>query len=304
MKYIKNPTGFIKQRLDATFKTLPHTHILCLLTWRQLIFNTANPTECAFFFFLFFFLKETCILPVSCNSRCLPDKAPIVGAQLSVKGASPCPPLSCWANGSVSAVGRRQRRSRASLPPCAAQEHAGIHGPITPHPHFLPRAMYTSATSPLLFIYTLGSRSGRCSSSNLRCSLCVWAWRTHPPSLSKTRYCHNWPVHQVSCWKSRFCTDVRPMALSNHVHTQPGFNYTLEGKTEGLSGFYFKVPFSGKIGSRGPNSDPPHTTGKTFGFNYSDGSLLIVLLKNTSFLPASVKLRDLKLQVAVKDWWD
>lgn len=90
-------------------------------------------------------------------------------------------------------------------------------------------------------------RSGHCYGLNLRCSPCVWAWRTHPPSISKTRYWHNWPVHQVSCWKSRFCTDVRPVALCNHVHTQPGFNYTLEGKTEGLSGFYFKVPFQGKL---------------------------------------------------------
>lgn len=39
------------------------------------------------------------------------------------------------------------------------------------------------------------------------------------------------------------CTDVRPVALCNHVHTQIGFNCTLEGKTARLSGFHFKVPF-------------------------------------------------------------
>lgn len=219
---------------------------------------------------------------MSCNSRCLPDKALIVGAQLSVKGASPCPRLAAeqtdlpplWAAGS----GVRR-------PHCSHVQHRST--PASPHnpTSSLSARSDIPPTSSLLFIYTLGSRSGHCYSLNLRWSLCVWAWRTHPPSLSKTRYCHNWPVHQVSCWKSRFCTDVRPMALCNHVHTQPGFNYTLEGKTEGLSGFYFKVPFSGKIGSRGPNSDPPHTTGKTFGFNYSDGNLLIVLLRTLHSYP-------------------
>lgn len=141
--------------------------------------------------------------------------------------------LSFWANRSVSVVGRAQQ-----------SVFAGQHRLYT-----LCQERYASYR--LCLIYLLSRcRSGLCSSLNLRCSLCVGAWRTHPPSLSKTRYCHNWPVHQVSCWKSRFCTDVRPVALCNHVHTQPGFIYTLEGKTEGLSGFYFKVPFQGKLAAQ------------------------------------------------------
>lgn len=120
---------------------------------------------------------------------------------------------------------------------------------ITPSLCF-PAKSYIPPGSCVLFIYTLMLKWTLLQFKSQVLPLCLWAWRTHPPSLSKTRYCHNWPVHQVSCWKSRFCTDVRPVALCNHVHTQPGFNYTLEGKTEGLSGFYFKVPFQGKLAAQ------------------------------------------------------
>lgn len=72
----------------------------------------------------------------------------------------------------------------------------------------------------------------------------------HPLFISKIVWSHYWPVSLVSCWKSRFCSEVRAVALCNHVHTQVWFNSTLEGKIEGLNGFYFKVPFQAKLAAQ------------------------------------------------------
>lgn len=151
-------------------------------------------------------------------------------------------PLSCWANGSVSAV-VPQQPSHAGLAVAIGQHRST---PVSSHNIPMSTLSAKSKTLPAsvfyLFTRTLLQWKSQVQPVSER--------GEHPPSLSKTRYRHNWPVHQVSCWKSRFCTDVKPVALCNHVHTRPGFNYTLEGKTEGLSGFYFKVPFQGKLAAQ------------------------------------------------------
>lgn len=116
--------------------------------------------------------KETCILPVSRNSRCLPDKAPIVGAQLSVKGASPCPPAQLLSK-RICVVHRPQRShvQHRSTPALSR------NNPFST----LAAKSYIPPTSCVLFIYTFDEEVGFVS-LNLRCSRCVWAWRTHPPS--------------------------------------------------------------------------------------------------------------------------
>lgn len=189
------------------------------------------------------------------------------------KEASPCPPLSCWANGSVSTVREAPKR------PCASRSPRLVT-PSLCSLRSLRHQWHASSKRCFIYLHEVDS----VTVWNLRCCRCVSAWRTHPPSLSKTRYCHNWPVRQVSCWKSRFCTDVRPVALRNHVHTQPGFNCTLEGNTQGLSGFYFKVPFQGKLAAQAEIQMLP-----TFGLNYSDVSLLIVLFRKHIIFPCHWK---------------
>lgn len=107
-----------------------HMHTFCVC-WHEASLSLTLITPLSAHF------KETCILPVSCNSRCLPDKALIVSAQLSVKGASLCPcSCSCWANGSVSTVGRQQQCSQGlTAAMCGTGAHQ--HRLITPS---LPRA--------------------------------------------------------------------------------------------------------------------------------------------------------------------
>lgn len=129
---------------------------------------------------------------------------------------------------SASAVGHQPQGLRSSL-----QQHVYI---LFCNNSTLPRELHTSYKLRFIYLHA-GCGAGRCYSQ-------VWPVRL---SVKSTSYCRNWPVDRVSCWKSGFCADVRSVTLCNYVHTQQGFNCTLEGKTEGLSGFYFKVPFQGKL---------------------------------------------------------
>lgn len=201
-------------------------HTFCVGCCEASLFLTLETPLSALF-------KEPCIFPWAVTAD-----ASVTKPWLSVLSSVSL--LSCWANGCASAVGCQQQCSQVlAVAVCGtgAQQHL----------------LTTPSNTPLPgqgFIYSHFCGSGCRCSLNLRCSLWVWAWRTHQPFLSKTRHGHNWPVHLVSCWKSRFCCDVRAVAPCNHVHTQPQFNYALEGKTEGLSGFYFKVPFQGKLAAQ------------------------------------------------------
>lgn len=78
-----------------------------------------------------------------------PDKAPIVSAQLSVKGASPCPPLSCWANGYASALAAALFTCR---PHCSHMQQGSV--PASPHnPTSALPAKSNTPTSCYLFMY-------------------------------------------------------------------------------------------------------------------------------------------------------
>lgn len=154
-------------------------HTLCVGCHEASLFLTLITPLSALF-------EEPCILPVSGNSRCL----------WLLSSASL---LRCWANGRVSAVGRQQQCSQG-LAVATCGTAASSHNP-------------EKCTSSRLGFHLFTLCGGECCCSlNLKCSLCVWAWRTQQPFLSKTRYGHNWPMHWVSCWKSRFCCDVRAVA--------------------------------------------------------------------------------------------
>lgn len=141
------PVYYIKYIILQMLPLKPyHMHTFCVC-WHEASLSLTLITPLSALF------KETCILPVSCNSRCLPDKALIVSAQLSVKGASLCPcSCSCWANGSVSTVDCQQQCSQGlTAAMCGTGAHQ--HRLITPS---LPRAKRDiPPTSCVLFIYTL-----------------------------------------------------------------------------------------------------------------------------------------------------
>ena len=73
----------------------------------------------------------------------------------------------------------------------------------------------------------------------------LYSGQRRPPCFSKMSKYHNWTSALVSCWKSRFCTDLRPVAVCNHVHTQLGFKYSW-GKGRGLKWILFQGFFAGE----------------------------------------------------------
>lgn len=79
------------------------THTLCLLTGSHFIFNTDNPTECTFFFF--FCWKELVFILWAVTADASLTKPRLSVLSLVWKEHLRVPPLSCWANGSVSAAG-------------------------------------------------------------------------------------------------------------------------------------------------------------------------------------------------------
>lgn len=139
------------------------------------------------------------------------------------------PPLSCWANGSAS-----QHCSHAGF--TSPRPHATHRLAITicPCNSYRQHFIYLHAQTPAVILDECQVRRH---------------WQ-HPPSSRKTRSGHNWPVQQVSCWKSRLCTDVKLVVFSNHVHTHSGFNSTLDRNTQGWGGFDFKDFFWGKLAWR------------------------------------------------------
>lgn len=97
-------------------------------------------------------VKETCILPMSCNSRCFPDKALIVSAQLSVKGASPCPRSAAEQTdlsplGATAVFARRPHSSYMQHRSAPASSHNN------PCLHFLPRVIHLQKT--VFYIHAL-----------------------------------------------------------------------------------------------------------------------------------------------------